>query len=128
MQRMTEQRRVILDEIRRMRTHPTADQVYDAVRARLPRVSLGTVYRNLDTMSRCGVIRKLAMVEGQARFDGDTEGHLHVRCTVCGHIADVHQTAAELPWETVAEETGFEVTGQRLEFEGICPACRGLET
>ena len=57
--RMTQQRQVILEELRLCRSHPTADELYSRVRRRLPRISLGTVYRNLETLAERGLIRKM---------------------------------------------------------------------
>lgn len=63
--RMTKQRRVILDTLRSTETHPTADEVYRLVQKQIPRISLGTVYRNLDLLARCGSIRKLDIMGGR---------------------------------------------------------------
>ena len=84
---MTRQRRVILQELQKVTTHPTADQVYDMVRKKLPRISLATVYRNLDLLAQDGLISKL---DGgaQLRFDGNPADHYHIRCTRCQRVDD----------------------------------------
>ncbi|MBW2172694.1 MAG: transcriptional repressor, partial [Deltaproteobacteria bacterium] len=86
---MTPQRKVILEELRMADSHLTADDVYKMVRARLPRISLGTVYRNLEILSRLGMIHKLELGGMQKRFDGKTQDHYHLRCLRCGRIDDV---------------------------------------
>ena len=68
--RMTRQRRVILEELRKVKTHPSADEIYEIVRKRLPRISLGTVYRNLEILSESGDIQKLEPGCSLKRFDG----------------------------------------------------------
>jgi Fur family ferric uptake transcriptional regulator len=68
---MTRQRKVILEEIRKTDSHPTADELYQRVRQRLPHVSLGTIYRNLETLAASGLIQKLEMGGSQKRFDGN---------------------------------------------------------
>ncbi len=78
--RMTEQRRVILDAVRKMRTHPTADDVYRRARRRLPAISLATVYRNLEYPRAQGWIRALGPAAGRRRYDGAAVGHVHLRC------------------------------------------------
>lgn len=123
-QRMTRQRQLILDELRSRRDHPTADDIYEAVRLQLPHISLGTVYRNLDVLHRCGAIRKLDMVGSQSRYDGDLQAHAHVRCTQCGRLADAPMPALSLAWNQLSEASGYEVTGYRLEFEGVCGNCQ----
>lgn len=121
--RMTKQRMVILEELRKLHTHPTADEIYALVRRRMPRISLGTVYRNLDFLSESGDIVKLEVAGSIRRFDATTTPHCHVRCVRCGCVADVH--GASLPTDVgAAEAPGFTITGARMEFDGLCDACR----
>ena len=120
--RMTRQRMVILEELKKVTTHPTADELYTMVRARMPRTSLGTVYRNLDFLAESGQILKIDAAGSIRRFDGDTSDHQHVRCTVCGRIGDV---MPPLPAPDVAGVVvdGFRIQTARVEYEGICDEC-----
>lgn len=124
MQRMTRQRRIILETLQGLKTHPTADEVYALVRQKLPHVSLGTVYRNLDLLHRNGLALKLNHSGAQTRFDGDTSRHCHIRCVECGFIGDVFRDATVVKTQHVSSETGYQVTGYSLEYEGVCPACQ----
>jgi len=121
--RLTTQRKVILEELRKVDTHPTADEVYGMVRKRLPRISLGTVYRNLETLSEQGSILKLEKAGTQKRFDGNPNPHHHVRCIHCGRVGDVTHVPDTLGLEAGVESM-FEITGHSLEFVGVCPWCR----
>lgn len=121
--RLTKQREIILEELRRLSSHPSADELYEVVRRRLPHVSLGTVYRNLDLLSKQGLILKLTGPGGQARYDGNTERHDHVRCVGCGRINDVSAVPAE-PVRLPEGPPGFIIYDYRLEFLGKCPDCR----
>ena len=123
-QRHTRQRQVILEELCRVTSHPTAVEVYDLVRQRLPNVSLGTVYRNLDLLARMGTIQKLDRSGGETRFDGNTTEHAHIRCVCCGRVDDVSGPPLDLPSLEDNDFRGYEVRGRRLEFLGICPSCR----
>ena len=124
-QRMTVQRRVILEEVRKVRSHPTADDVYRMVRRRLPRISLGTVYRNLDRLSREGLITTLEG-PGERRYDGDRDDHCHLRCRSCGTIVDVEPV--DLPLEGIGEAVGdFQVSGYHVEYYGVCGPCLGKD-
>jgi len=121
--RITRQRKVILEGLKNTTSHPTAGEIYDIVRQELPRVSLGTVYRNLEVLSRDGHIRKLDLYEGQKRFDGKTNPHYHMRCLSCGCIVDIN-----LPPQTEIEKkvnimNNCVVTGHKLEFSGLCSRC-----
>ena len=121
--RVTNQRKIILEELQGVKTHPTADEIYSLVRKRLPRISLGTVYRNLEILSNLGLVRKLENAAGQKRFDGDMSPHHHIRCCKCGKVGDIFNAPA-LNGVDQGLETDFQVTGFLLEFAGICPQCQ----
>ena len=121
--RMTRQREVILKELRSAKIHPSADEVYERVRRYLPRISLGTVYRNLEILSEMGEIQKLELGGDIKRFDWNPKKHYHIRCMQCGRVDD----APIAPLQQVEDElygaTVFTIIGHRLEFEGLCPEC-----
>lgn len=122
--RITKQRQVILDELCGVTSHPTADDLYNMVRKRLPKISLGTVYRNLEIMADCGIIQKLDIGGTQKRFDGNATVHYHVRCGQCGRVDDI-DLPPDFNLEKVASKlTPFTILRHRLEFTGICPGCR----
>jgi Fur family ferric uptake transcriptional regulator len=121
---MTVQRTIILDELEKMTSHPTADELYRIVRKRLPKISLGTVYRNLEILSCSGRIRKIEVPGTMKRFDGNTDIHHHMRCVSCGAVRDVRDgLAISLP-EIPGDIDGYRIVGCRLDLIGICPECR----
>ena len=121
--RMTRQRQVILEELRKVNTHPSADEVYEMVRKRLPRISLGTVYRNLEILSESGEIKKLEPGSSLKRFDGNPSEHFHIRCIRCNRIADMPMASDfEIDLADMTP-TEYEILGHRLEFFGLCPHC-----
>ena len=122
--RNTRQRQVILGELQRLTTHPTALELFQIVRRRLPKISLGTVYRNLELLAEMAVIQKLATQGTEARFDGDPGSHHHVRCVECGRVDDVCSLPAEPVHYEVTSLGGYKIVGHRFEFLGICPDCR----
>jgi len=124
--RMTRQRRVILEELRKVDTHPSADEIYEMVRKRLPRVSLGTIYRNLEILSGSGEIQKLDSGSSLKRYDGRVDGHYHIRCARCDRLADIFFDPGVDLVSRVRDFTDFAVVGQKLEFVGVCPDCRCL--
>ena len=125
---MTRQRQVILEELRKVNSHPTADEVYQMVRRRLPRVSLGTVYRNLEMLSERGIIQKLEMGGSRRRFDGKVGDHYHVRCVSCGRLEDVPVKPTTAVEKAARGVSDYEILGHRLEFIGLCPQCkRGVQ-
>jgi Fur family ferric uptake transcriptional regulator len=121
--RLTSQRRVILDEIRNTSVHPTAAEVYERVRRRIPTISLGTVYRNLELLCEQGLIRCIRGGD-QRRYDADLTNHYHVRCTVCGRVDDLPASADGAPERFIADDFGYEILSCVVRYLGICPDCR----
>lgn len=120
--RMTRQRRVILDELARTKAHPTAFEVFELVRRRLPHISLATVYRNLVCLADAGQIIRIASTGKEWHYDGNTDPHLHFVCECCGRVSDLpldYSPSLDVP----AHQDGYQVMGFRLEFFGLCPAC-----
>jgi Fur family ferric uptake transcriptional regulator len=120
--RLSRQREAILAELCKVKTHPTADEVYDMVRKVIPRISLGTVYRNLDFLSSQGIVLRLGGAGTQKRFDGNPVPHPHLRCSVCGRVDDLEHPLAlpEIPAEHALGYTGLRCD---VEFVGVCPIC-----
>lgn len=122
--RLTKQRQAVLEELRKVKTHPTANEVYQMVRKRLPNISLGTVYRNLEILSEKGIIQKLELARKRRRYDGMHEIHYHARCVSCGRVDDVPLNLMEMIDESATRLTDYEIFSHRLEFIGLCPDCR----
>ncbi len=121
---MTAQRRAILEELMGVDTHPSALELYEMVRQRLPRISLGTVYRNLEIMSEEGLALKLEHAGAECRYDGNVSPHCHVRCLGCGRISDVPLALPEGLAVEAEKASGYRIAGHRIEFDGWCGKCR----
>lgn len=124
--RDTKARRVMIEEIKKVYSHPTADDIYVMVKKRVPRVSLGTIYRNLELLSENGSILKLDSAGNQRRYDGNVKNHYHFRCLRCGQVLDIPVKPLEALEVLMPEELGFEIKGHRLEFQGLCPSCKSI--
>lgn len=125
--RKTKQREVILDVLRNTDCHPTADWIYQEVRKELPNISLGTVYRNLRCLTEMGEALELCYGSTYSRFDGNPEPHYHFVCEKCGQVYDMGMTVMRDLEKLAAADTGFTVTDHRLEFYGICSACKAAD-
>jgi len=121
--RMTRQRKIILEELKKVKTHPRADEIYEMVRKRLPRISLGTVYRNLEVLSELKEIQKIESVGTLKRFDGTPENHYHIRCIKCDRLDDAPFNLETGLEKKIRPFTDFNIIGHRLEFIGICSKC-----
>ncbi|MBW1785820.1 MAG: transcriptional repressor [Deltaproteobacteria bacterium] len=124
---MTHQRQVILDAVKSSKGHPTADEIYEKVRKILPRVSMGTVYRNLDILSTTGFIKKLEPGHPQMHFECETSDHYHLICERCGAIEDIPAESSDNPMEKLESALGnltkYGIFGHKLEFFGLCRKC-----
>jgi len=121
--RMTRQRRIILEELSAVKSHPTADEIYALVRGRLPRISLGTVYRNLQVLAVEGHVRVLNGPEGRKRYDADLHEHCHARCLRCGRVTDLASPAHTGLTSLPEAPDGFRLLGCRIEYVGLCSSC-----
>lgn len=122
--RLTTQRQIILEELGKVTSHPTANEVYDMVRKRLPRIGLGTVYRNLELMADSGIILKLEVGGTQKRFDATVDPHYHIRCSSCGKVDDVDLEVKYEINQAAAKASSYKILGHHIEFTGICMDCK----
>ncbi len=125
--RMTNQRRVMLEELKQLRSHPTADELHHIVRRRLPKLSIATVYRNLEILCLEGLAQKIDISGAQRRFDGNTDNHYHVRCIACGRVEDVDFGPISNIEEAIRNRSEYKILSHRLEFIGLCPDCLSSE-
>jgi len=121
--RLTKYQQVIVEELRKVTTHPTASELCDMVRQRLPHIGLATVYRNLELLSECGIIKKLETGCKQIRFDGNTSPHYHIRCNTCNRIDDMLIPRLEDLDKQAADYCSYMIHGHQIEFCGICADC-----
>lgn len=126
--RMTRQKKVILEELSHLKSHPSAYEVYEAVRKRLPKISMGTVYRNLQRLAETGTVKSLQPSSSQRRYDENPNDHYHVRCQKCGCLVDVWLEPLKGMEKKVSQMTRFSIEGHFLEFYGVCPCCRSAES
>lgn len=124
---MTRQRRVILEEIRKLDSHPTADEVYEAVRKRLPRISMSTIYRDLEALCDYGKIQVLEVGCSKKHFDADSKDHYHARCARCGQVENLPVQPFSYLERAFRDLCDYEIIGHRLELLGLCPECQRLK-
>lgn len=122
--RWTSQRELILQELQKSRQHMTADELYGVVRKKMPRISLATVYRNLEVLSETGMIAKLEVGGRQKRFDSDVVDHDHVSCVQCHRVENVLLEGEKKDCSSHGVVDGYIIKGCRLEFFGLCPRCQ----
>lgn len=119
-QRFTEQRSAVFRFLAGTDQHPTADEVFTAVRGDISDISLATVYKALETLVTCGLAVKLTYGDDSARYDARTDDHYHSRCLKCGVVRDVPKSGV-MPSIVVGDD--FRVEGYRVEVVGYCAGC-----
>jgi Fur family transcriptional regulator, peroxide stress response regulator len=122
-QRTTRQLEQVFQALQGDHTHPFAHEIYRRVHKKLPRISLGTVYRNLHSLVDEGKIRTLLLDEGGARFDPETRPHDHFVCERCGRVIDLFlRRARQVDLSSLAKQ-GYVVTTHSVTIHGICRIC-----
>ena len=120
--RYSHQRELILEAVKSVKTHPTADMVYDSLHSENPHLSLGTVYRNLAQLCAEGKIVKIGAT-GRERYDIDTSNHTHFFCDECGDVYDVFCPLTLNGYKAAENEVGGEISSASITFHGICRQC-----
>ncbi|WP_407832062.1 Fur family transcriptional regulator [Treponema porcinum] len=122
--RSTIQESIVFDAVQKLHNHATADEIFTEVTRQNPRISRGTVYRNLNKLTQAGKIKKVSVSEGADRFDHMKIEHYHIRCENCGKLSDVDMDWINgLDWN-IKDKKGFMLTGYDIIFIGLCPDCR----
>jgi Fur family peroxide stress response transcriptional regulator len=119
----TPQRIAICRFALRSRDHPTAQRIYDEVKKVHPTVSLATVYKTLQILTKHWLVQEMDFPEGQARFDSYMGPHINLVCLRCGNIQDSEDPAAREMIAKIAAAKEFTQTGQRLDIYGVCKIC-----
>jgi len=121
---VTAQRQAVFEAILEREDHPTADQVYESVRERMPQISRMTVYRILGNLAWLGLVSKTCHPGAVVRFDPKIHQHHHLVCVDCGGILDLEEERLnKVAWPDV-RRFGFEITDYHIHFRGRCAGCR----
>jgi len=121
---VTPQRLAVLGTLESRRDHPTAEQIYQEVRGQMPAISFNTVYKTLEVFCQKGLLIKVNPLHEVARYDIDTDHHIHLICRKCHTILDLPDEAASIPSLAEGDQAGFQVERHSLTFWGLCPQCQ----
>lgn len=121
--RTTRQLTAVYDALQGDHSHPSAEEIHRRVQNVSPRVSLGTVYRNLQRLTEEGKIRTVRLGERNARYDPTLEEHDHFICQCCGRVDDVWLKRDRRVNVTPLVAKGFTIIDQSLAVHGLCPQC-----
>ena len=127
MYRQSKQRDMILDLIRSTDIHPTADWLYSQLKEKIPALSLGTVYRNLNILAEQGLVQKIASGSTFDRFEANPTPHYHLICKNCGKVEDFQMDEYQTLNNKANQLSNFKIDHHRIDFFGLCPVCRKKE-
>ena len=123
-QRLTPQREAVLQVIREREDHPTASDIFEAAKRRLPSLSYATVYNSLKYLREAGLVREISFGDCASRYDGVIDRHDHAICSVCGKLVDFDLPEAGELMRAAARKSHFKAESVHLTLTGICPDCR----
>lgn len=122
-ERLTSQKQIILDYLTKVKTHPTAEEIFQEVRRKLPRISQGTVYRVLNNFINKGDAQ-IILSKGVSHFDGDTSPHAHFICQSCSRVYDVFDVCSNCDVLKNKKIKVGEINHFKIYFYGECKKCK----
>lgn len=124
--RLTKQRMVILDYVRHNHSHPTVEAIFKGVKKELPKISFGTVYRNLNFLREHGYLKEFT-IDKLTRYEGRVDSHVHFVCEQCHGIEDLEgakDTKFVREMKKLAQHNNFMVRSENYEIRGVCKKCQ----
>ena len=125
--KVTTQRLMISSYVLSRKDHPSADQIYVAIKEQFPTISLGTVYKTLNLLKEIGAVQELGFGEGAVRYDPNTEIHINMICTKCNSISDYYPEDVDGWWNELVSKLDVKPVGQRIDIYRLCEKCRKSE-
>ena len=125
--RTTRQRRIILEELKKLDSHPNAQTLFRLVKKRLPSIGFATVYRNLKVLRDEGLILELELDRQGRRYDGTTKNHYHLVCLCCGRVVDLGVPVSAKLGPRISRSMGLRIVYHRVQFYGYCKDCKNMQ-
>lgn len=123
----SKQRELILNTLKENVVHPTAEYLYGKIKEKDPKISLATLYRNLNQLSDNGIIKKIDGLEPSSHFDHNTHEHYHFICEKCKRVFDISADIAPDLIKKTENSTGFEIQSHDIVFTGLCKECKSRQ-
>jgi Fur family peroxide stress response transcriptional regulator len=123
-EKLTPQREAVLQVIRAREDHPTANEVFEAARRRLPGISYATVYNSLRFLREAGLVHEIKFGDSASRYDREIGRHDHALCSQCGKLVDFDLPQAAELMKAAARRSKFKAESVHLTLRGLCPDCR----
>jgi len=118
--KLTPQRLAVMDYLKGNKEHPSAENIYRAIKAKYPTISLATIYNTLEALKNHGIVQELQIDPRKKRYDSDTTSHNHLMCIECGRVEDIYEERALENVETIKR---YKILKSSVSYYGICPEC-----
>ncbi|MEM3586057.1 MAG: Fur family transcriptional regulator [Candidatus Jordarchaeaceae archaeon] len=116
--------RVELFKIIKTSKHPTAEEVYQKVKADYPTVSPATVYKTIELLRSMGEVQEIGVINGKVRYETNTNPHINIHCLICGDIEDIFSEKIKESINDIASRSDYKIISQNYNFYGYCPKCQ----
>lgn len=123
--KLTPQREAVFQVIQERDDHPTASDIFEAARRRLPSISYATVYNSLRYLKDAGLVLEINFGDSASRYDRETERHDHAICNDCGKLVDFDLPDTAKLMQAAARKSHFQAQSVHLTLRGRCPDCCG---
>ena len=120
----TIQRDLVLDAVKTLGNHATAEEIYEWVKSNYPNIGKGTVYRNLNLLAESGHIKRVSVLGGADHFDHNIHDHYHVKCVNCNRVFDVEMDMVDNLIDTIKDTHGILFLDYEIAFNGVCVDCQ----
>ena len=121
---LTRQRKAVLGVVQSRANHPTAAEVFQGARRKMPGISFATVYNSLRFLKEAGLVSEIAFGNGASRYDRETDRHDHAICSACGQLVDFDLPGTVGLTRSAARASRFKAESVHLTLVGLCPKCR----
>ena len=123
--RLTPQRLLIYQTLLQSKQHPTAQDLFETLKDRLPNLSQATLYNTLQAQVNVGLIQEIgAAGDGAVHYDADLTPHVNLICTRCHRVDDFFDVPLNAVAQQVAGQSGYQIQGARVAYYGLCPECQ----
>ena len=121
---LTPQRDAVFQVIKEREDHPTASEIFEAARQRLPGISYATVYNSLRYLKEAGLVLEISFGDSASRYDRETGRHDHAICNDCGKLVDFDLPDSDRLMQAAARKSRFQAESVHLTLRGLCPDCQ----